>query len=830
MIQPLKQLFLRYVSQHYQLRRLGFPLTDSEGETIGFIDHITISKGHLVVEGWAESAEIILTVEGQSLVASPYILREDVAQLRNTDPKTPYGFFIEQKFTFAQYFLSLKTQSGQICTHMLPAFEQTEFHRARRKLIWPFLRDCFRILPAGLRYLWHRDAASRLAAKTGLGLQTVPKSTPLNQVQLQLPTETPPGLLQCPVTIILPVYNAFDLLPEVLNRVLHHTDLPWHLVVIEDCSLDKKVRPFLRDWVAKQDIEKITLIENKINRGFISSVNSGFQIAAQRKEHAILLNSDAFVPDRWASRLIAPILAEANVATVTPMSNDAEIFTTPVLCQRTSLKPGDGDAIDARAQTLNWMAALPETPTGVGFCMAMNREYLNQVPEFDLAFGRGYGEEVDWCQKARALGGRHLGQIGLFVEHRGGVSFGSAAKQHLIAEGNEMIVRRYPGYDREVQEFIRADPLSTARLALAITALDRRATAPVPVYLAHSMGGGAEIYLQGRVADDIQQIGGAIILRVGDRVRWQIEVHVAEGRSDAMSDDFDMVQAVLSGLSAPHVIYSCGVGDRDPVTLPGHLLGIAQKDTAKVSVLFNDFFVLSPSYNLLGSDRCFRGVPDADNRDSAHQIRRPDGTVVSLTDWRDAWAPMMARADEITVFSDNSRDLVAQAYPRDTARIVVRRHRLPHQVPKLPTPGKGRVVIGILGNIGYEKGAAVLQKLSTHLAKDGTADLVVIGNVTPTCPLDPSATIHGGYDLRDLPDIAAHYEVSCWLMPSIWPETFSYVTHEVLATGLPVYCFDLGAQAEAVTGAIKAGAPGGIITLHDGKPDFDVLHDYLLAV
>ena len=43
--------------------------------------------------------------------------------------------------------------------------------------------------------------------------------------------------------------------------------------------------------------------------------------------------------------------------------------------------------------------------------------------------------------------------------------------------------------------------------------------------------------------------------------------------------------------------------------------------------------------------------------------------------------------------------------------------------------------------------------------------------------------------------------MGCWLIPSIWPETFSYAVHEALATGLPVFVFDLGAQAHAAAAA-----------------------------
>ena len=43
---------------------------------------------------------------------------------------------------------------------------------------------------------------------------------------------------------------------------------------------------------------------------------------------------------------------------------------------------------------------------------------------------------------------------------------------------------------------------------------------------------------------------------------------------------------------------------------------------------------------------------------------------------------------------------------------------------------------------------------------------------------------------RERPDIA--------LLPSVWPETWSYVLDEVVAVGLPVVAFDLGAIAERV--------------------------------
>ena len=33
---------------------------------------------------------------------------------------------------------------------------------------------------------------------------------------------------------------------------------------------------------------------------------------------------------------------------------------------------------------------------------------------------------------------------------------------------------------------------------------------------------------------------------------------------------------------------------------------------------------------------------------------------------------------------------------------------------------------------------------------------------------------------------------------SIWPETFSYLVSELISIGIPIACFDIGAQAEKV--------------------------------
>ncbi|WP_298437244.1 glycosyltransferase [uncultured Jannaschia sp.] len=804
------QIFLRYAGAHMTMHLDGFPVIGPDDRTVGFVDRIRYAGHRIHVDGWARAREVALISPDATRAVVPSIPRPDVTAELGLEPGAAPGWSVSMPWAPQDHGLRFTCADGTTLDIPLPAFTEGDRRAALRDTAWPFVKAATRATPAALRWITRRDIAARSRVRDLLGLGPAQIDTTRIDPAVLQPAPPDPASTR-PICIVLPVYNAFDLLQEALDRVLRHTDLPWHLVAIEDCSPDDRVRPWLRAWAAARPEGQVTLLENASNLGFIGSVNRGLAVAGARGEDVVLLNSDALVPEGWSSRLMAP-LHDPRVATVTPMSNDAEIFTQPRLCIRHDVAPGAADTIDARARTLS--APVPvEAPTGVGFCMAMSRRFLDRIPRLDTAFGRGYGEEVDWCQRARALGGRNVAQPRLFVEHRGGQSFGNE-KLAMIARAGRVITERYPRYDAEVQAFIARDPLATTRLALGIAELgaDPR---PVPIYLAHAMGGGAETVQRGLIAEDVTGRGGALVLRVGGVARWRLELHGPDRMAAGETDLFEDIEALLSPLGNRHVIYGCGVGERDPVALPDRLIDLA--DGGRLTVLMNDYFPLGPSFNLMDGDGVFRGVPEATSTDPAHLYRASGGAEISLTEWRARWGRLMARAAEIRVFSTSGRDIVAAAYPEAAARITVRPHALPHAIPRLAAP-EGPPVIGVLGNIDPVKGARVLSRLSEVIVARGGARLVLLGNIAPGHALAGDAIVHGTYAIEDLPDLVARYGVDRWLIPSICPETFSFTTHEALATGLPVHAFALGAQGEAVRSATALGAPGGLLNL-DATPE-----------
>ena len=814
MLGRLLRLFDRYADQTLRLDAPGVDLCDAAGRCFGRLERQTLLRNRLLLEGRTDARRIGVALGRSQIWTVP-------------DQGQAGSFALDLPFEPGPFhILAEMADDAPPLTATLPGFAARRVARARMLRWLPYLVTLAGLLPQIWRWKRHGDPVAREAIKERLHLVPPSQAVEMDAAAILGDADHRPPPFSA-ATIVMPVFNAFDLMSDATVRVLRHGSgdgiAIWRLILIDDASTDPRVRPWLQAFAADH-AGQVHLILNDTNLGFVGSANRGLAAAREWPDDpVILLNSDAMVPAGWIARLLAP-LAAPDVASATPMSNDAEIVNVPSICRPAPLPAGIGDRLDAAARTLPVRHPV-SLPTGVGFCMAMAPGFLARLPQFDTVFGRGYGEETDWCQRARALGGRHVAVANLFVEHRSGASFGQADKTRLLASNGAEISRRYPAYDREVQDFIRADPLVAARLALALTwAAEMAGDRPVPVYLGHAMGGGAEVDLQRRLTADIAAQRAAVVLRVGQGHRWRLEVHSTPGVVQGLTGDEPLVRTLLARLPQRRIVYSCAVGDPDAVALPGLLLDLAGRDRAggqplpegrqAIEVLVHDYFAISPSYTLLGSDGGYHGVPRPGTPagdDPAHQAAGAGGRRVPLAEWQAAWGALIGAADRITVFSDSSRAIIAQAYPA-AATLSVEPHTLPAAIPRIP-PARGddgRPVIGVLGNIGAHKGAGVLQRLSRDLARSRKAGLVVIGEVDPAFPLAPPARIHGAYERRDLPGLVARYGISAWLIPSVWPETFSFTTHEVLATGMPVFAFDLGAQGQAVR---AAAAPGGVLPL-----------------
>lgn len=254
--------------------------------------------------------------------------------------------------------------------------------------------------------------------------------------------------------VVVPVFNAPAAARRCLDSLQATFDKRQPVIVIDDASDDPAVDALFaslpRQW---------TKVRNETNLGFVASANLGMTMASD--QDVVLLNADTQVTRGWLAALEHCARRDERIASVTPLTNNGEIASIPEFC-RANPWPDDPERW-ARACRESGPPLYPRVPTAVGFCMFMRRAAIDRIGLFDeAAFGRGYGEENDWCMRATQAGWQHVICDDAFVAHEGGASFGPLG---LKPGGEAMatLLARYPDYMDRVRAFIEADPLAERR-------------------------------------------------------------------------------------------------------------------------------------------------------------------------------------------------------------------------------------------------------------------------------------------------------------------------------------------------------------------------------
>jgi len=257
--------------------------------------------------------------------------------------------------------------------------------------------------------------------------------------------------------VVVPVFNALEHLESCLDSIERTVAHDAQVLVIDDASTDNRVRPLLQSWVNEARPFRRLLVHEQ-NQGFVATANHGLRLA---ETDVVLLNSDTEVTNSWLDCLAACLDSDDSIATATPWSNNGEIVSIPEFCVANPA-PQNPDAIAKEIKSCG-TRGYPELPTAVGFCMAISLRAIKRIGVFDQdTFGRGYGEENDFCQRAEKAGFRNVLCDDAYVVHHGGASFGPLG---LKPDGESMqrLLVKHPDYQQKVTEFIHRDPLAPRR-------------------------------------------------------------------------------------------------------------------------------------------------------------------------------------------------------------------------------------------------------------------------------------------------------------------------------------------------------------------------------
>lgn len=643
------------------------------------------------------------------------------------------------------------------------------------------------------------------------------------------------------VTVIVPVYNAFDhvsLLLESIRRTVPGYPVRWMLV--NDASPDTRLSPLLRGFAA-EFAGSCQVIESVENRGFVQTCNHAIADAGQ--DDVILLNSDTILYDGWVLALLQAAYEDPAIGTATPLSNNASAYT---MFHHVS------PANDLNEMLIDTEQGTLEIPVGVGFCLYIKRELLDRVGMFDPIFGKGYGEETDLCLRAAAAGYRHVLATRAFVYHAGSASMVSASvvrKGETTVEAHErIVVNRYPHFSSSVHQFIGSGVIEAMTHDLnkryVLRETSRRPSVAIVVHddVFAKVVGGTTYHIRDLMRELEHEFVFFIITPEGPRVR--ITAYVDGITYTLVQPTHDYAQ-MLSALN-PSLIHIHHL-----MNFPSAFINALIHWAGQKIYTIHDYFGVCPQYTLVNYRQVYCGVPEPEECGRCAKALFGGGYDVPASQRR-VFQRLVDSVTTVLAPSHAALDVFCKAIsvPKDKTRVIPHPtvahkyaaatwHRFAPQPATLPASsvqsssakktynkdhgGKrinedadwmakarkqenskaesilngAHLRVGFIGYNSSHKGTALFQGIVTACAYDPIA-FVALGDIGKSVVGRKNLITTGQYIREDAVRLIKQYRLDVIVVASSWPETFGYTVSESWTAGIPILVGPMGAPAERV--------------------------------
>lgn len=622
--------------------------------------------------------------------------------------------------------------------------------------------------------------------------------------------------------IIIPVYNGYNFVKECYESILKNTSDQHFIVFVDDASTE----PALLEYYQTIESHPNTIIIHQPeNKGFIHSVNTGMNYS---QNQIILLNSDTTVTKDWIEKIDTALFSSVAVGTATPWTNNGTICSFPDFCRDNDLPDHitpDQLSIFAEKTCDDFY---PTLPTAVGFCMAIKRGLVDEIGLFnEQAFGRGYGEENDFCMRAHYAGYLNILDNRTFIYHKGSLTFQGEKQQQLeinLAKVGEM----HPDYFPMVEKFVAQDPLKLHRKRIKCLVEAQAEKLPHILFLLHNdpLGdginpvGGTEYHVL-QLAEYLNKnnLARASILVCSDtflslldpgKNGWRISKQNLTSKIYFNSKLNLQYKTFLDEILYTHHIDIIHI---QHLFHHPHNLSIYLEDW-KGSIFFtlHDYYLLCPSHNLMDDKGLYcDGGSLKQCTDCMNTLMAAQNLSHIKIDVQNYWRPIqldnLTLADRIFVPSQSAAEVLTKTIPKLRSKLIVR----PHGSNNNSTIETSHVMqsplnIAFLGGLSKVKGSQFITQLLTD-QRSPEFNWFLIGDIgDPELEkIDlPHIKKFGRYKQDQLPNILEDSQIDLIVLCSVWPETFSYTLSEAWLANTPVIVGPFGAPAERVAES-KAG-------------------------
>ena len=607
--------------------------------------------------------------------------------------------------------------------------------------------------------------------------------------------------------IIIPVYNAYDCLEPCIESVIKNTDLKNNrLILIDDKSPDERVVPLLEKYSKK---ENIIFLQNEVNLGFVGTVNKGMKYS--KENDVLLLNSDTEVTKDWLKKIQKCAFTNDRIATVTPLSNNATLASVPNMFKVNELPKNV--TLDKMAEYVEKAASNEpiELPTGHGFCIFIKRSALNKVGFFDeAAFGKGYGEENDFCYRCIINGMTNVLCDSVYILHKESQSF-KESKIKLIQQGLEKLDERYPDIKPRSDLWISRRPIYNVgqKIALEMVKDNKKPNVLMVIHDWKNVPdniGGTTLHVWD-IVRNLRDKYNFHILTPEDGVYrvysyWsnnEIESYARFSEAYNFSefslynDDYKKVVKEVVDL---YNINICHIHHLKENYLD--VVDILKEKKIYTIMTLHDFYTVCPLINKLFQQHTYCG--NASNEKCSECLSciklNKERAMSLITYWREEWHKALKKVDMLITPSQATKDEFLEHF--DDLDITVMEHGVDMKYETSKEEDNGDFNIAFLGGIGVHKGYYILKKM---VKKKGLGNLKIhlFGKTMEPIKETSNFINHGLYKRDELPKLLAENNIKLVCLFSIWPETYSYTMTESIACKVPVISYDFGAIKERIS-------------------------------
>jgi len=627
------------------------------------------------------------------------------------------------------------------------------------------------------------------------------------------------------IDIIIPVYNAFEDLIKCLYSILvHHGN--FRTIIINDKSTDTRINDLLLK-LKPFESKNFVLLENSENKGFVKTVNRGMKFS---KNDVILLNSDTIVTSNWTRKLKKCAYFNVKIATVTPFTNNGTICSIPNFCETNEIPAGY--TIDAFADFIEQISLrkYPEIPTAIGFCMYIKREVLDKVGYFDEeTFGKGYGEENDFCMKVIKSGYKNILCDDTFIYHREGSSF-LDVKEVLSKKNLEILSKRYPEYLPMVAEFCQLNPLIQIHenIKQRMSTWNSTGKNKRILYVLHQWGGGTEKHVldsiklldKSDIAYIIQVINNRIILTEFNNNHKLKYIFPLSGQIDRFTIHNGEYKNILEKVLNTFQINIIHIHH-----LIGHtfdIFDVAKEHNIPLLFTIHDYYAICPRINLLDENNIYCHHNNNMDKCSLCLSKSLNLSYKFINQWRSHCTKAFDKCDEIIVPTQSVIKILSKYYPNINNKSHVIEHGhdnelvLNNKCTFNESKANKVFQIGYIGGLSPVKGREIFYNLTKSNKLKNKVKWAIYGisdlHSEPGYYPDLNVTVYGKYrGFNELKEYVQNDGVDLIIFPSLCPESFSYTLSEAWALGVPVLVSNLGALKERVE---KTGG-GWIVDVSD---------------